>query len=81
MVVGSFVSGGTATPNFSRFARSNKSSVITTVIAFFLGNTLMFAFGAVGGAFTGKEDIFYVLIAQGLAIPAPDRAGSKYLDN
>lgn len=70
MVVGSFVSGGTATPNFSRFARSNKSSVITTVIAFFLGNTLMFAFGAVGGAFTGKEDIFYVLIAQGLAIPA-----------
>ena len=70
MVVGSFVSGGTANPNFSRFARSNKSSVITTVIAFFLGNTLMFAFGAVGGAFTGKEDIFYVLIAQGLAIPA-----------
>ena len=30
----------------------------------------MFAFGAVGGAFTGKDDIFYVMIAQGLAIPA-----------
>ena len=42
----------------------------TTVIAFFIGNTLMFAFGAVGGAFTGQEDIFYVMIAQGLAIPA-----------
>ena len=42
----------------------------TTVIAFFLGNTLMFCFGAVGGAFTGKDDIFYVMIAQGLAIPA-----------
>lgn len=70
MVIGSFVSGGTATPNFVRFAKSNKSAVITTVIAFFLGNTLMFAFGAVGGAFTGQEDIFYVLIAQGLAIPA-----------
>ena len=41
-----------------------------TVIAFFLGNTLMFCFGAVGGAFTGKDDIFYVMIAQGLAIPA-----------
>ncbi len=70
MVIGSFVSGGTATPNFIRFAKNNKIAVITTVIAFFLGNTLMFAFGAVGGAFTGKDDIFYVLIAQGLAIPA-----------
>ena len=70
MVIGSFVSGGTATPNFTRFARDNKTAIITTVIAFFVGNTLMFAFGAVGGAFTGKDDIFYVMIAQGLAIPA-----------
>lgn len=70
MVVGSFISGGTATPNFIRFAKNNTIAVVTTVIAFFLGNTLMFAFGAVGGAFTGKDDIFYVLIAQGLAIPA-----------
>jgi cytosine permease len=45
-------------------------AVVTTVVAFFLGNTLMFLFGAVGGAYTGKDDIFYVMIAQGLAIPA-----------
>lgn len=70
MVIGSFVSGGTATPNFVRFAKSNWSAVITTVIAFFLGNTLMFMFGAVGGAFTGQEDIFYVMIAQGLTLYA-----------
>ncbi len=70
LVMGSFVSGGTATPNFTRFANSAKNAIITTVIAFFLGNTLMFAFGAVGGAFTGKDDIFYVMIAQGLLIPA-----------
>lgn len=70
LVVGSFVSGGSATPNFTRFAKSTSSAVITTVVAFFLGNTLMFSFGAVGGAFTGKDDIFYVMIAQGLAIPA-----------
>lgn len=70
IVVGSFISGGTCIPNFSRFARSNKISVITVAIAFFIGNNLMFAFGAVGGAFTGKDDIFYVMIAQGLAIPA-----------
>ncbi len=69
-VIGSFISGGTATPNFIRFARTKSIAVWTTVIAFFLGNTLMFCFGAVGGAFTGKDDIFYVMIAQGLAIPA-----------
>ncbi len=70
MVIGSFISGGTATPNFTRFSRSSTGAVITTVIAFLLGNTLMFSFGAVGGAFTGKDDIFYVMIAQGLMIPA-----------
>lgn len=69
-VIGSFISGGTATPNFIRFAKNSKVAVWTTVIAFFIGNTLMFCFGAVGGSFTGKDDIFYVMIAQGLAIPA-----------
>ena len=58
LVIGSFVSGGTATPNFVRFAKNNKTAVITTVVAFFLGNTLMFCFGGVAGAFTGTNDIF-----------------------
>ncbi len=70
MVVGGFVSGGTTTPNFIRYAQSKKSAVFSTVFAFFVGNCLMFFFGAVGGALTGKNDIFYVMIAQGLAIPA-----------
>ena len=70
MVIGSFVSGGTATPNFTRFAKTKKSAVITTVLAFILGNKLMIMLGAVVGAYTGQEDIFYVMIAQGLAIPA-----------
>ncbi|WP_226347098.1 cytosine permease [Agilicoccus flavus] len=70
LVIGSFISGGTATPNFTRFASTPGSAVVTTVVAFLLGNALMFGFGAVGGAFTGKDDIFYVMIAQGLALPA-----------
>ena len=70
LVIGSFVSGGTATPNFARFAKNKKIAVISTVIAFFIGNSLMFTFGAVGGAFTGKDDIFYVMIAQGLTLVA-----------
>ena len=70
MVVGSFVSGGTATPNFVRFSKSRMIAIVSTVVAFFIGNTLMFMFGAVGGASTGQDDIFYVMIAQGLTIPA-----------
>jgi cytosine permease len=68
LVIGSFVSGGTATPNFVRFAKNNKTAVITTVIAFFLGNTLMFCFGGVAGAFTGSNDIFWVMIELNLGI-------------
>ena len=68
LVIGSFVSGGTATPNFTRFAKNNKIAVWTTVIAFFLGNTLMFFFGGVAGAFTGSNDIFWVMIELNLGI-------------
>ena len=70
LVIGSFVAGGTTTPNFTRYAATRKTAVITTVIAFFIGNILMFSFGAVGGAMTGKDDIFYVMMAQGLIVPA-----------
>ena len=69
LVIGSFVSGGTATPNFVRFSKI-KPAVWTTIIAFFLGNTLMFFFGGVAGAFTGKNDIFFVMAEMGLMIPA-----------
>ncbi|MCI8632779.1 MAG: cytosine permease [Lachnospiraceae bacterium] len=62
LVVGSFVSGGTATPNFSRFAKSGKAGLVTTVVAFFIGNSLMFCFGAVSSIFVGGNDIFDVMI-------------------
>lgn len=70
IVIGNFISGGTSTPNFTRFAKTSKMAVIATVVAFFAGNILMFVFGASGAAVFGKADIFDVLIMQGLAIPA-----------
>lgn len=70
IVIGSFISGGTSTPNFTRFSKTAKIAVIATIIAFFIGNSIMFLFGAVGGAVTGKPDIFDILIIQGLMIPA-----------
>ncbi|MCC2188773.1 cytosine permease [Fusicatenibacter faecihominis] len=62
LVIGSFVSGGTATPNFTRFAKDAKSGTIATVIAFFIGNSLMFFFGAIAYIFVGGNDIFEVMI-------------------
>ena len=62
LVVGSFVSGGTATPNFTRFAKNAKVGFWTTVVAFFLGNSLMFCFGAVSSIYVGGNDIFEVML-------------------
>ena len=62
LVVGSFVSGGTATPNFSRFAKDGKAGVITTVIAFFIGNSLMFFMGGLSSIYVGGNDIFEVML-------------------
>lgn len=62
LVIGSFVSGGTATPNFARFAKDGKAGAITTVVAFFIGNSLMFFFGAVSSIFVGGNDIFEVMV-------------------
>ena len=62
LVMGSFVSGGTATPNFARFAKNTKDGVWTTVIAFLIGNSLMFFFGAVSYIYVGGNDIFEVML-------------------
>ena len=62
LVVGSFVSGGTATPNFTRFAKSARVGLWTTVVAFFIGNSLMFLFGAVSSIYAGGNDIFEVML-------------------
>ncbi|MBR3527215.1 MAG: cytosine permease [Bacteroidales bacterium] len=62
LVIGSFVSGGTATPNFTRFAKSAKVGLWTTVVAFFIGNSLMFLFGAVSSIYAGGNDIFDVML-------------------
>lgn len=70
MVVGSFISAGTLTADFVRFGKKPMGAVAITMIAFFIGNSLMFIFGAAGAAVTGQSDISEVMIAQGLLIPA-----------
>ena len=68
--IGSFVSGGSCTPDFTRFAKNAKIAVCTTVLAFFIGNSLMFFFGGAAAMVYGKNDISLVMQLQGLLVPA-----------
>ncbi len=70
LCIGSFISGGTVTPDFARFSKKKMSAVLTTVIAFFIGNSLMFLFGAIGAMVKGTAEVADVLFSQGLVIPA-----------
>lgn len=67
MVFGTFVSGGTQATNWTRFAKSGKTAVISTLLAFFLGNGLMTLIGAFGALVYQQADIVDIMVAQGLA--------------
>jgi len=67
LVFGTFVSGGTQATNWTRFARSGKTAVIATLLAFFLGNGLMTLIGAFGALVYQQSDIVDIMVAQGLA--------------
>lgn len=68
--IGSFVSAGTLTPDFARFSKTKRTAVSTTVMAFFIGNSCMFLFGAIGMFAFGLADISEVMFMQGLILPA-----------
>ena len=70
LVFGTFVSGGTQSTNWTRFAKTPKVAIISSIVAFFLGNGLMILAGAFGGYVYSQPDIVEVLVIQGLQIPA-----------
>ncbi|MDN7119798.1 cytosine permease [Nocardioides sp. ChNu-153] len=65
-VVGTFVSAGTQTPNWTRFARHGWHAVLACCIGFLVGNGLMIFFGAVGAMTFGEGDFVLVLYQLGL---------------
>lgn len=70
LVFGTFVSGGTQATNWSRFSKSGKIAVITTLLAFFVGNGLMVFIGAFGALIYQQADVVDVLVAQGFMLIA-----------
>lgn len=66
IVIGSFISGGTTTPNFMRFAQSPKAGFWIAAIAFFVGNSIMYVIGGVSYIYVGGDDVFDVMSKLGL---------------
>ncbi|MCZ2824448.1 MULTISPECIES: cytosine permease [unclassified Modestobacter] len=66
IVVGTFASGGTQAPNWTRFARTPSAGFWACLIAFLLGQLLMLGFGAIGAVAFGEGDFVLVLYQLGL---------------
>ncbi|MGY1914443.1 cytosine permease [Blastococcus sp. SYSU DS0973] len=66
IVVGTFASGGTQAPNWTRFARTPTVGFWACVVAFLIGELLMLGFGAVGALAFGEGDFVLVLYQLGL---------------
>ncbi len=66
VVIGTFISGGTQATNWSRFANSGKSAVISTLSAFMLVNGILVFAGAFCTLIYGSEDLIQALATQGI---------------
>ncbi|OMQ15970.1 cytosine permease [Modestobacter sp. VKM Ac-2676] len=66
IVVGTFASGGTQAPNWTRFARTPSAGFWACLVAFLLGQLLMLGFGAIGAVAFGEGDFVLVLYQLGL---------------
>ncbi|MCZ2827282.1 cytosine permease [Modestobacter sp. VKM Ac-2986] len=66
IVVGTFASGGTQVPNWTRFARTPSAGLWACLVAFFLGELLMLGFGSIGALAFGEGDFVLVLYQLGL---------------
>ena len=65
-IVGTFISGGTQSTNWTRFAKTPANAVWTSLLAFLIVNGLMVFMGAYGALIYEKADISDIFIAQGL---------------
>ncbi|WP_129669144.1 cytosine permease [Phytoactinopolyspora endophytica] len=66
IIVGTFASGGTQAPNWTRFARTPGQGLGASLVAFLVGQFLMLFFGAIGAIAFGEPDFVLVLYGLGL---------------
>lgn len=68
VIVGTFASGGTQAPNWTRFARTPSAGLWSCFAAFFVGQLLMLFCGAMGAFAFGEGDFVIVLFNMGLIV-------------
>ena len=66
IVIGTFISGGTQSTNWSRFADSGKNAVVGTLSAFALVNGILVFAGAFCTLVYGSEDLIKAMATQGI---------------
>jgi cytosine permease len=66
VIVGTFASGGTQAPNWTRFAKNAKVAFWAALVAFLIGNGLMLFFGAIGAIAYQMGDFVEILYSMGL---------------
>lgn len=66
VTVGTFISGATNAPNWSRFAKSAGAGFILTFLAFFVGTLVMVFSGMIGGIALQQGDMVEILIQMGI---------------
>jgi len=66
IVIGTFISGGTQATNWSRFARSGRSAVLGTLLAFACVNGILVFAGAFSTAVYGTQDLIQAMAIQGI---------------
>ena len=66
VVIGTFISGGTQSTNWSRFADSGKNAVVSTLCAFLLVNGILVFAGAFCTLVYGSEDLIQAMATQGI---------------
>ena len=66
IVIGTFISGGTQSTNWSRFANSGRNAVLSTLSAFTVVNGLLVFAGAFCTLVYGSEDLIKAMATQGI---------------
>lgn len=68
VIIGTFISGGTQSTNWSRFADTGKNAVLSTSLAFFAINGLLVFAGAFCTLVYGSEDLVQAMATQGILL-------------
>lgn len=70
IIVGTFISGGTNSTNWSRFARSTRTGFWASFSTFFIGTLVMAGAGMIGGVALRQGDMVEVMVELGIVTMA-----------